>query len=107
MSEHKRTRLLPLVRKAIVEAAAIRISKQKGGWINLTCHAVAKAASCSPALVVHYIGKTEYIKIYVLRQALSHEYLTIIAQALSVDHPNVRDISPILKHKALTTLMDR
>lgn len=100
----QRVRLEPKARKATILIAAIRLARKPGGYIKLTRAAIAAEAQCTEGLVSHYLGNMDEIRSAVMKQAIKSEYLDLIAQGIASNDKNVKNISPLLKHRAIGTL---
>jgi AcrR family transcriptional regulator len=99
-----RVRLQPKARRATILIAAIRLARRPGQYVKLTRAKIAKEAQCTEGLVSHYLGEMDNIRSVIMREAIKHEYLDLIAQGIAANDKNTRGISPLLKHRALSTL---
>jgi AcrR family transcriptional regulator len=97
-----RKRLAPTVRHEQIIASAVKLAKRVG-LANITRDNVAKEAKVSTGLVSKYGDMTD-LRAEVVRVAVSDKILPIVAQALSIDHPGVRNASATLKNAALKSL---
>ena len=99
-----RIRLLPEKRKAHILAVAIKLSEKRDGWRSLTRNRVAATAECSESLVSSYFGTMSDLRTEVMRHAIKHKNLTIVAQGLAAGDPLAKRAKPELKSAALITL---
>jgi AcrR family transcriptional regulator len=79
-------------RKRSILEAAIRIASKPGGWVRLTRVAIATEASCSQALVSHYLGSVAQIQVTVIRAAIKRENYDLLIQAVAAGHPEAQKI---------------
>ena len=101
----ERTRLQPKARKATILIAAIRLARRPGGLSSLTRASIAKEARCTEGLVSHYLSDMTTVRAIIMKDAIKHEYLDLIAQGIALNDKHTRNISPVLKHRALNHLM--
>lgn len=98
-------RLKPADRKQQILFAALTLAKAQGGWSKLTRKGVAEEAECAEALVSRYFGTMVKFKRAIMRSAIQHECLEIIAQGLACND-KYASASPLsLRTRALATLI--
>ncbi len=97
-------RLKPTDRKAEILNAALTVAARPGGWSKLTREAVAREAKCADALVSKYFGTMIAFKRTIMRHAIKHENLPIVAQGLATGDDHMCRASPELRARALATL---
>lgn len=96
-------RLAPKDRKDQILTAAVNLASLNG-YQNVTREAIAEAAQCAPASVSHYFGTMTQLRRDIVRAAVRHAILPVIAQALAARDPHVKKASDELKQKALALL---
>jgi AcrR family transcriptional regulator len=97
------TRTNPKIRKEQILLAAIKLSKRVG-YHSITRDSVAEIADVSSPLISVYFPTVASLKAAVIRAAIDNEIVEIIAQGLSLNHPQVRKISKPVKHKVMEFL---
>jgi AcrR family transcriptional regulator len=100
------SRLKPQARAEVILIAAMRIARRPGGWASLTRARIASEARCADSLVTLRLGSMDAIRQTLMKRAIKHEYFDLIAQGLAAGDPSARALSPILKHKAVATMVD-
>ena len=100
------SRLKPQARAEVILIAAMRIARRPGGWASLTRARIATEARCADSLVTLRLGSMDVIRRTLMKRAIKHEYFDLIAQGLAAGDPSARALSPILKHKAVATMVD-
>ena len=100
------SRLKPQARAEVILIAAMRIARRPGGWASLTRARIATEARCADSLVTLRLGSMDAIRRTLMKRAIKHEYFDLIAQGLAAGDPSARALSPILKHKAVATMVD-
>lgn len=103
MTESIRERLAPEVRKEAILAAAVKRA-QAVGLAGLRRDDVAVEANVSQGLVTRYFNTMTQLKRAVIRHAVRHELLPIIAQALAAREPEAMKATEELRKRALATL---
>lgn len=98
-----RSRRDPETRKSLILAAALTVA-ERDGFANVTRKAIAAEAYVSEPLVNKYLGTLPQLRRTVMRQAIKHELLSIIAQGIAGGNAYALKASPELKAKALATL---
>jgi AcrR family transcriptional regulator len=97
-----RTRKEPHARKSdILEAALVEASES--GFNNITRKGIAERAGVSDSLVNKYMGTLSQLRRTVMRQAVKHEHLTIIAQGIVTRNPYALKASDELQARALAS----
>jgi AcrR family transcriptional regulator len=94
----------PKDRKASILDAAIRMSRHYG-YIEVTRADIAHAAECSEALVSSYFGTMTQVRRAVVRAAIQHRDLVIIAQALVAKDAQAMKAPEELRKAAVATLV--
>ena len=100
------SRLKPRARAEVILIAAMRLARRPGGWAALTRARIATEARCADSLVSQRLGSMDVLRRTLMKTAIKHEYFDLIAQGLAAGDPSARALSPILKHKAVATLVD-
>jgi hypothetical protein len=100
------SRLKPKAREEIILIAAMRLARKPGGWSSLTRAGIALEAKCADSLVSQRLGSMDVIRRRLMKTAIKYEYFDLIAQGLAAGDPSARALSPILKHKAVATMVD-
>jgi len=100
----KSRRLKPNDRKILILDAAVSLSKQGRGYIDLSRSNVAKAAGVSPGLVCKYFPAMKDLKKAVMKTAIEQELLPVIAQGLAVSDPIARNAPQEIRTKAIIAL---
>jgi len=98
-----RNRVDPELRKGYILAVAVNLA-ESSGYLKLTRDGLAEKADVSMGLINHYFGTMKLLRAEVMRHAIEHERLKIIAQGLAIDDPQAVAISPELKAKAAASL---
>lgn len=98
------SRLKPDDRKVQILRAALIVASEEGGYSGLSRQAVAAKAGCAESLVSRYFGTMVEFKRTVMRAAIQHEILPVIAQGLGMGDKHAQKADPELKRKALATL---
>jgi AcrR family transcriptional regulator len=93
------------VRRELIIIAATGLARKPNGWQSLTRTAIAEASQCSPALVSRSVGDMDAVRAVVMKQAIRYQYLDLIAQGIAANYPACRNLSPILKHRAIALLV--
>lgn len=73
----------------------------KGGYASLTRAAVAEAAGVSEALVSHYFGAMEDLRVTLMSEAVKRGIVEIVAQGLAAGNSVARSASEEVKQAAL------
>lgn len=97
-------RLKPDDRKLQILKAALVVTSEPGGWAGLTRKAVADQAGCAEALVSKYFGTMTDFRRTIMRAAIHHKILAIVAQGLAAGDTHAKKADNDLKTKALETL---
>lgn len=100
-----RKRANPELRRKHVLDVAIELAKAKG-YSVLTRDDVATGANVSPALISHYFGTIEELRIIVIKLAVKREVLEIVAQGLVREDPVAIQAPKELKYKAVAHLAE-
>ena len=100
------SRLKPSARREVILIAAMRLARRPGGWASLTRARIATEARCTDSLVSLRLGSMDVVRRTLMKTAIKYEYFDLIAQGLAAGDPSVRALSPILKHKAVATMVD-
>ena len=97
-----RTRKEPDARKSDILAAAL-VEAEESGFDSITRRGIAKRAGVSESLVNKYMGKLSQLRSTVMRQAVKHERLNIIAQGIVTRNPYALKASDELQARALAS----
>ena len=100
-----RSRLAPDARKAGILAAAMDEACDVG-FDNMTRRGIAKRAEVSEPLVNTYLGTLTQLRRAVMRQAVKHEMLPVIAQGIATRNQYALHASKELQAKALASLTE-
>lgn len=84
--------------------AALTVA-QRTGYKRMTREEIAQCAGCSPGQVSHLLGTMVQLRRAVLRAALHRQVLSVIAQALTAQDPQVKGLAPSLKRAALESVL--
>jgi AcrR family transcriptional regulator len=98
-------RFKPTVRKEMILIAALRVARLPGGWSGMTRASIAKESHCAEGLVSRYLGSMDSVRRQVMKAAIKYEYLDLIAQGIATGDKYALGVSPILQHKAISSLM--
>lgn len=98
-----KARTNPALRKEHILETAVAVAKSVG-YRNLTLGSVAEAAGVSKGLIARYFSMPQ-LKNAVMRQAVRHEILEIIAQGLANGNERAKNAPQELKQKATTLLL--
>ena len=98
-----RTRKAPGTRKTHILDAALVVAA-RDGFGNMTRKAIAAEAYVSEPLVNKYLGTLPQLRRTVMRLAVKHEVLAVIAQGLAANNQYALAASDELKAKALDFL---
>lgn len=88
-------------RQIVVEATLLAATH---GYRAVTRDMVAKAVGCSTGLITHRFGTMPQLRRAVMRYAIRHAVLAVIAQGLAAGDPHARKAPDELKQKALAAL---
>lgn len=100
----QRRRLKPLDRSNEILTAAVALASRSGGYLSLTRAAVAARAQCSEGLVSSYFNTMQQMRRAVMRHAVKHEVLSIVAQGLATGDPVARKAPEEVRQKASAAL---
>lgn len=104
LHEVSKKRLSKDVRKDHILRVALVLSKEHG-YTSVTRTLLAERANVSQGLITHYYGTMEQLKRAVIRAAISHEILEIIAQGLCMGDKNAQKAPAELKARAASSLV--
>lgn len=96
-------RLKPEIRRAQILEFAVQAAREHG-YQRITRDDVARRAGVSTGLVTRYFNTMPQLKRAVMRYAVRHEILEIVAQGLAAADPHARKASQELKQRAIATL---
>ncbi len=99
----KSKRFDPKDRKMLLLGCAMSAARRKN-YAEISRTDVAEVASCSPALVSHYLGDTSNIRKSIMRFAIEQEDAHIVAQGLVRNDPIAKRAPEDLKQAAINTL---
>ena len=106
MTKTAEKRLNPKVRKETIIIAAFRVARKPGGWSRMTRAAIAKEAHCAEGLISKYLGSMDSVRRIIMKRAIKNEYMELIAQGIASGEPAAMALSPVLKHKAISSFLD-
>lgn len=66
--------------------AAVKVAVNIG-WAQMTRADIARQAGCSEALVTGRLGLMDRVRLRVMRAAVTHSIVPVIAQGLAIRHP--------------------
>lgn len=101
--EGLRSRKDPAERKALILSAALT-EAERVGFANITRKGIAAEAVVSESLVNKYLGTLPQLRRTVMRYAVNHENLAIIAQGLAARNAHAQKASDELQARALASL---
>lgn len=104
MSDPK-TRMKPEARREHILSVAIDICN-KQGYNNLTRERIATQAGIATGLVNHAFTTMTKLRRAVMRAAIQREILPIVAQGIATGCSIAHDADNVLKHKAMTWLIE-
>jgi AcrR family transcriptional regulator len=90
------------LRTAIFEAAT-ELARSKG-LQNITQGEVVRKAGAAYGMIHYHFESMDGLRAEVLRRAIQHEDLAIVAQGLAQKHPMTRKLSASLKRRAALCL---
>ncbi|MBV8060730.1 MAG: helix-turn-helix transcriptional regulator [Alphaproteobacteria bacterium] len=85
-------------------AHALALSHEVGYEV-VTRNAIAERAGCSGPLISMYFGGMRNLRKAIMREAIKHEDLAVIAQGLAAKDKEAQKASAHLKMQALATLI--
>ena len=92
-------RLDPSVRTAELLRVAIEVAGVRG-WRQMTRECIAVAAGVSPALISARLGTMDALRRSVMRAAIKHQVVSIVAEGLAVGDAHARKAPDDLKRLA-------
>lgn len=96
-------RKLPTERKEELLSVAVDLSKEIG-YSHITRDGVAERAGVSYGLVTRYFQSIDNLKHLVMKKAISHGVVEIIAQGMVRKDPLIKKLDPKLRAKVLLYL---
>lgn len=100
-------RYKPQVRRELILAAAAALAASGAPYHALSREAIARAAGVSgPALQYHF-GTMVQFRRDLMRYAIRHELLPVVAQGLAADDAHARRAPPALREKAAKFLISK
>lgn len=99
-------RLDPKVRRKQLLCNAVALATEKG-FEAVTREAVADRAGVAPGLVANYLGTMTQLRRNIMRAAVKHEILSVVAYGLATNNPYTAKASPELKARTLAYLGDK
>lgn len=94
-------RLKRTARRDQLLTVAIGLAKSGKSYREVTPSDVAEGAGVSAQWVHQCLGSMQKMQRAIVRAAICREELTIIAQAIVMADPQIRDIDPALRARAL------
>lgn len=91
-------------KRSDILAAALITASTSGGWSKLTREKVGLQAGCAPSLISNYFGTMVTFRRTIMRAAIVHQNLSVIAQGLAAGDKYARKAPEALKQQALSTL---
>ncbi|MBW1726010.1 MAG: TetR/AcrR family transcriptional regulator [Deltaproteobacteria bacterium] len=98
-----KSRVDPVLRRAHILNTAVDMAKIDG-YQRITRDGLAKKAGVSSGLVTRYFNTMSQLRRSIVRNAVQHEVLEIIAQAVLSNDPHVSKASTELKKRALASI---
>ena len=105
LHEVSKKRLSKDVRKDHILRTALVAAKEHG-YTSVTRTLLAEKAKVSPGLVTYYFASMVQLKRAIMRAAVEHEILEVIAQGLSMGDKNAQKASDELKARAAIALVN-
>lgn len=97
-------KLPDVVRRKLIICAGLRIARGRGGWASMTRVKIARECHCSEALVNRYFGTMDKARTAIMKEAIKTELWDVVAQGIACKEPACDRLSPLAKHKALSSL---
>lgn len=91
-------RMDPGLRAESLLPAAIEAAKRHG-FLHVTRAQIADQAGCSAALVSRYFGTMPDLRRTIMRYAVKHEVVELVAQGLAAKHPHALRASEGLRQR--------
>ena len=91
----------PDIRTAALLDVALRLAAANG-WRSLTREAIARAAGVSTGLVSARLGTMTDLRRSVMRAAVQHGTVSVVAEGLAARHPAAMRADPALRDLAAT-----
>ncbi len=98
-----RARVNPVLRKERILSAAVEAARGRG-YHTVTREAIAEAAGVSVGLVSYHFATMARLRRDIVRYAVQHEILEVIAQGLAMRDDDARKASDDLKRRAAALL---
>lgn len=98
-----RKRIDPKMRRDMILLAAVNVAREEGLG-NVTRSAVAAEANVSDGLVTSYFSTMKQLRRAVMRYAIQHEVLEIVAQGVVAKDPQAMKAPESLRTAALAAL---
>lgn len=99
-----KSRVSPSLRKEQLLLVAVDLAK-RDGYANVTRAAISELAGVSEALVSHYFGGMNDMKEAIMREAVDHGVIEIVAQGLGAGDPLARLAPESVKQEAIQLMM--
>lgn len=100
----KPTRMQPEDRRAAILKAATTLARKRG-YGNLLRDEVARTAKVANGLVTYYFETIEALRKEVLREAIKHEDLVIVGQAIAINDPLAKKAPSKVREAAIRALL--
>jgi AcrR family transcriptional regulator len=97
------THMNPADRKKQILEVAVTLSK-KQGYQHVTREDIARGAECATGLINRYFGTMPQLRRAVMRWAVKHGELAIVAQGIVAKDPQALKAPDDLKQRALASL---
>lgn len=98
MSKQRRYR--PSVRRSLILSAACTLAANGTPYYQLTREQIAQAAGVTASTLRYHFGGIGLLRRCVVDFAIQHDYLAVIAQAMTVRDPAVRGLDGETRRRA-------
>lgn len=99
-------RMKPADRRAEILDAAVRTAAAVG-FMRMTRDDIARTAGCTGGLVSARLGTMEKLRDEVMRQAVKHEVLQVVAEGMALRHRHAIKAPADLQKRAAASLAAR
>lgn len=96
----KQRRYPPDVRRELILSTACALAADGVPYYRLTREQIARAAGLSGTALQYHFGPIALLRQAALEYAVQHEMLPVIAQALAVRDPTVRELPDRVRQRA-------
>lgn len=102
--EVTKSRANPALRKQQIFNAALQVAKETG-YASMTRPLIAEHAGIVPSLITRYFGSVEALKNEIIKHAVEHSVLEIVAQGLAQKDPIALNAPKNVKLRAANCLV--